>query len=259
MTHLDDSPTATAELLTGIKAVVFDCDGVIWRGTKVIPGALATVAALEAAGVAVYFVTNNSTRSRAMYMDKFAAKGMPHVRKDQILSASYAAAAYLQSIDFDGAVYVVGEVGILEELEEAGIPAIGGPDQPPMTLAELEVYKPDPSVSAVVVGADTGFSYTKAAIAQQYLLARPDNLFIATNPDTSFPTQGNFLPGAGMAVAAVEACASRKATIVGKPAPFLLHGVLDRLAASSSEPVDRSSVLMVGDRLDTDILFGSTV
>ena len=259
-------------VLEGTRVVIFDCDGVLWRGTEVIPGAIETVESLMARGIAVFFITNNSTRSRAMYTSKFASKGFPNVKETQILSASYAAAAYLSGELYgpegkgEGeetkAVYVVGEVGIMDELRLAGFDPLGGPDQDALTMAELEAYTPDPRVAAVVVGADTAFSYTKGAVAMQYLARGYVNgegktpVFVASNPDTSFPTMGNFLPGAGMAVAAVTAVAGRDPVVVGKPSSFLLDDVLARVENELGAKIDKSEILMVGDRLDTDILFG---
>merc|ERR1719440_505050 len=115
---------SAGSLLRSVSAFVFDCDGVIWRGDSVLEGVPETLDALRALGKQLVFVTNNSTKSREGYLGKFKGLGL-NVNAEEIYSSSFAAAAYLQSKSFptDGSkkVYVVGEVGICDELDLAGI------------------------------------------------------------------------------------------------------------------------------------------
>lgn len=241
--------SAAAELCASTDVFVFDLDGVVWLNKTVVPHAAETLAALRAAGKRVLFVSNNSTLSRQAYLKKFADFGIA-VAKEEIFPAAYACAQYLLSVGFRGKAYVVGTAGISDELTEAGIPWIGGPNEVSRPRSELLVAKRDPEVAAVVVGGDPNLFYSKIATAQLYLLNRPETLFVASNTDCTYPTEANTLPGAGMVVAAVETCSMRKAIVVGKPSQFLLDRALAHLG------VPRERVCMVGDRLDTDILFG---
>eukprot|EP01031_Cornospumella_fuschlensis_P039903 gene39903-48590_t len=83
------------ELCTQMDVFIFDCDGVIWKGDSLIPGVEKTLTKLRALGKKIFFVTNNSTKSRKGYLKKFEELGLL-VDQDEILSSSFAAAAYLQ-------------------------------------------------------------------------------------------------------------------------------------------------------------------
>nr|GMC51459.1 phosphoglycolate phosphatase 2 [Ipomoea batatas] len=116
------------ELLDSVNAFLFDCDGVIWKGDKLIDGIPEALDMLHRRGKKLVFVTNNSTKSRKQYAKKFQSLGIP-VSEDEIFSSSFAAAMYLKVRNFptDKKVYVIGEEGILEELELAGFTGLGGP------------------------------------------------------------------------------------------------------------------------------------
>ncbi|CAK9168000.1 unnamed protein product [Ilex paraguariensis] len=115
------------ELIDSVETFIFDCDGVIWKGDKLIDGVPETLDMLRSKGKRLVFVTNNSTKSRKQYGKKFETLGL-NVSEEEIFASSFAAAAYLKSINFpkDKKVYVIGEDGILKELELAGIPYLGG-------------------------------------------------------------------------------------------------------------------------------------
>ncbi|MBA0707575.1 hypothetical protein Golax_019609 [Gossypium laxum] len=116
------------ELIASVETFIFDCDGVIWKGDKLIDGVPETLDMLRSKGKRLVFVTNNSTKSRKQYGKKFETLGL-NVNEEEIFASSFAAAAYLKSINFpkDKKVYVIGEDGILKELELAGFQYLGGP------------------------------------------------------------------------------------------------------------------------------------
>ena len=121
--------TVPSELLDKTDVFIFDCDGVIWKGDSLIDGVPATLEMLRAAGKKIFFVTNNSTKSRKGYKGKFTSLGLD-VEPEEIFSSSFAAAAYLEQTKFKESgkkVYIVGEVGIQEELDLIGVPYIGAP------------------------------------------------------------------------------------------------------------------------------------
>jgi phosphoglycolate phosphatase len=170
-----------------VEAFIFDCDGVIWRGDQLIDGVPETLDMLRAAGKKTIFVTNNSTKSRQGYKEKFTKLGLK-VDAAEIYSSSFAAAEYLHTSNFDKKkkkVYIVGEVGIEEELDLLGIPYIGGTADkgkvPPMGKGDkMEV---DPDVAAVVVGFDRNINYYKIQYATVCIRELPGCEFIATNLD----------------------------------------------------------------------------
>ena len=243
-------------LLNGAKAFIFDCDGVIWRGDKLIEGIPETIEALRAAGKKLIFVTNNSTKSREGYLKKFLSLGL-NISAEEIYSSSYAAAAYLKSKNFptDGSkkVYVIGEIGIMEELALANIPHFGGPEDADakITLGKGVKMAHDADVSAVIVGFDREINYYKIQYATLCIRENEDCEFIATNRDAvTHLTDAQEWAGNGSMVGAIAGSAAREPTTVGKPSTFMLDDIADQFK------IDKSEICMVGDRLDTDIMFG---
>ena len=115
-------------LLDNVDIFIFDCDGVIWRGDSIIPGIPQVIENLKKSGKKLFFVTNNSTKSRAGYQSKFTSLGL-NVQPEEIFSSSFAAAAYLEQTKFKDTgkkVYIIGEKGISEELDLVGVPWLGG-------------------------------------------------------------------------------------------------------------------------------------
>ncbi|KAG6510492.1 hypothetical protein ZIOFF_028516 [Zingiber officinale] len=152
------------DLIDSVQTFILDCDGVIWKGDKLIDGVPETLDMLRSKGKRLVFVTNNSTKSRKQYGKKFETLGLS-VSEEEIFASSFAAAAYLKSIDFprDKKVYVIGEDGILKELELAGFQYLGGPEDGDKKI-ELKpgfLMEHDKNVGAVVVGFDRYFNYYK--------------------------------------------------------------------------------------------------
>ncbi|KAJ8413656.1 hypothetical protein AAFF_G00081630 [Aldrovandia affinis] len=240
------------ELLDSVESVLFDCDGVIWRGDQAIAGAPEVINSLKKNGKRVFFVTNNSTKTRKMYADKLAKMGF-NATEDEVFGTAYCSAMYLKSVSkLKGKVYLIGSNAMKEELLNVGIEEVGtGPD--PITGVQIDWANVplDPEVKAVVVGFDEHFSYMKLNRALQYL-SNPECLLIGTNTDTQLPLEGGkAVPGTGCLLKAVETAAQRKAQVVGKPNHFMFDCVANQYG------LDPAETLMVGDRLDTDILLGS--
>ncbi|KAI7841124.1 hypothetical protein COHA_005095 [Chlorella ohadii] len=241
-------------ILDKVDCFIFDCDGVIWRGDSVIDGVPETLDMLRAMGKQLVFVTNNSTKSRAGYLKKFTDLGL-NVKAEEIYSSSYAAAAYLEAIEFpkDKKVYVVGEVGIQEELDLKGIAHIGGPADADKKV-ELKpgmLLEQDPDVAAVVVGFDRHINYYKIQMATLCIRENPGCMFIATNLDAvTHLTDAQEWAGNGSMVGAIRGSTKREPTVVGKPAEFMLENIATKFG------LRRDQICMCGDRLDTDVLFG---
>ena len=243
-------------LLDGVDIFIFDCDGVIWRGDSVIPGIPQVIDKLRADGKTLFFVTNNSTKSRAGYKSKFTSLGLD-VQPEEIFSSSFAAAAYLEQTKFKESgkkVYIIGEKGISEELDLVGIPWLGGEGdkgQAP-NMGSGGKVDIDHDVGAVVVSFDRHINYYKLQYAQLCLNELPGCEFIATNMDrVTHLTDAQEWAGNGTMVGAVSGCTGRDPTVVGKPAPLMIDYIAQKYGIS-----DRSRICMVGDRLDTDIAFG---
>eukprot|EP01051_Picozoa_sp_SAG22_P005443 SAG22_NODE_322_length_12387_cov_50.101400_5_plen_277_part_00 len=231
----------------------------LWKGESAIAGAAGALARLATThGKRCFFVTNDSTRSRAACKEKFDRLGLgAHVEAGQMLTSSFAAAAYFNQTGFKKTAFVIGEQGIMDELALAGIPALGGPafsgrETPDMSQDPDVAVEVDPSVGAVVAGLDRGINYYKLQYAQRCLNSLPGCEFVATNLDeTAHLMRVQPWAEAGAMVGAVKGCTGKEPTLVGKPSPLLLDYLADEMG------LDRVKVCMVGDRLDTDIRFGA--
>lgn len=188
------------QLLDTVDSVLFDCDGVIWRGDQAIPGAPEVVNLLRKIGKKVFFVTNNSSKTRKMYADKMALMGF-NATEDEVFGTAYCSAMYLKTVcKLEGKVYLIGSNALSQELEAVGIQNTGvGPDHISGVQADWANVPLDPEVKAVVVGFDEHFSYMKLNRALQYL-TNPSCLFVGTNTDTRLPLEG------GKAVPGKEGC-----------------------------------------------------
>jgi phosphoglycolate/pyridoxal phosphate phosphatase family enzyme len=218
--------------------IVFDLDGVVYRGETALPGAVAILNRLAAEGHLLFYLTNNATRSRSDYAGKLIRMGIP-CEPEQVMTSAHATALYLK--DHGGAgrrAFVVGEKGLVEELEWAGL-----------TVVPLEAEE---RAEFVVAGLDKGFTYAKLARAYREIMAGA--AFIATNRDPTYPLEeGVEIPGGGTMVVAIEYATGRVPRLIGKPEPYALERIL---ALAGAQPAD---AVMVGDRTDTDIRVGRRV
>lgn len=197
------------------------------------------------------FVSNNSSKSRAEYLQRFHKLGMT-AYEEEVFCTSYVAAHYLKhSLKLQGKVYLLGMPGFAHELDLQGIHYTGPGEDPVLaTTAELLETPLDPEVRAVVVGYDKHFNLMKLMKACSYL-QQPTCHFIATNEDQCLPSKTHILfPGTGCYVKAVAYGSEREPTVLGKPHPPMLKVIQD------STDLDPARTLMIGDRLNTDILFG---
>ncbi|PKC16971.1 HAD-like protein [Rhizophagus irregularis] len=175
---------------------------------------------------------------------------------DEIFGSAYASAYYLKNIvkfPSDKKVYVVGDVGITEELESEGIRFAGAAedvkfDSTDWTFANI---KQDPEVGAVLCGFDININYLKYAKAYTYLHSNPGCLFLLTNDDSTFPASGSTFPGGGAIAAPLITALDRNPdAVLGKPNKPMLDCIVQKLSLNPER------TCMIGDRLSTDILFG---
>ena len=246
------------EFLDSFDTFLFDCDGVLWLGSHLLPSIKETLGLLNQLGKQLVFVTNNSTKCRAAYTKKFASFGID-VKEDQIFTSGYASAVYVR--DFlklepgKDKVWVFGESGISEELALMGFESLGGVD-PRLDEAFDHKTSPflvnglDPNVRCVVAGLDTKINYHRLAVSLQYLQQEDKVHFVGTNVDSTFPQKGFIFPGAGSCIASLACSSGRTPIYCGKPNINMLNTIV------SAKNLDKSRCCMVGDRLNTDIRFG---
>ncbi|KAL1462552.1 hypothetical protein WDU94_014380 [Cyamophila willieti] len=242
------------EFLNSFDTVLTDCDGVLWLENQLITGADQVINFLKSLGKRIFYVTNNSTKTREQLIVKLKKLGF-NAEPHEIVGTAYLAAQYLKKhLGSKKKVYIVGSSGIADELNLVGIENFGvGSDVLPSGMDYKNDYdqiKLDPLVGAVVVGYDSHISYPKITKAACYL-TDPNVLFVATNTDESFPMGPNLtIPGTGAMVAAVKTGAQREPVIIGKPSKLMGSYLIE------NHNLDPKRTLMIGDRGNTDIRLG---
>jgi phosphoglycolate phosphatase len=206
---------------------------------------------LKSQGKRTFLITNNSHIFRENYAEKCQKNGFNFDRED-VLTSSYVAAHYLKQMNFKQKAYVIGTETTEKELEFVGIEAFGsGPDilQPNLSEYMTKHYKLEENVGAVIVGNDPHFSIPKLVKAINYL-KHPNVLFFVTNSDDFVKLPGLVFPDAGAVVASIERASERQASVIGKPSAYSFSVISNALA------IDKDRSLMIGDCMNTDILFG---
>ncbi|KAF5400642.1 Phosphoglycolate phosphatase [Paragonimus heterotremus] len=236
------------DVLRQCRTYVFDCDGVLWHENHLLPGAVDLINYLLETDRHVFLITNNSTKSVEQYAEKCYRLGLP-VSEESIICSSNVAATYLKSKGISGPIYVLGHDGVGLELDKCGITHFGiGPDHP-LNSDPLDGIRLDPNTSGVLVGFDGHFNYRKLLKATSYISRGVP--FFATNEDAQLPAGDTVLPGTGAIVAAVKFASGKDPIVMGKPH----RPTFDLLCKLHNIEVEKT--IMVGDRLDTDILFGN--
>ncbi|XP_020809720.1 phosphoglycolate phosphatase 1B, chloroplastic [Drosophila serrata] len=233
--------------LDSIKSVICDADGVLWHLDKSIEGAVDIFNELGNSGRNIFIVTNNAAISRADFHKKASNFGMK-VDKDRILTSAYSCAHFLSAKKFQKKVFFMGEYGIQYELENAGLCCFKEDEKLKRPMQEfVKNLKLDPDVGAVVVGRDECFNMAKVVRAGSYL-QNPKVIFLGTCLDAAYPIcENRVMVGAGAMVAAIKTFTGRMPLVMGKPNPWMV----DKLKGL----IEPKSTLMVGDTLQTDILF----
>jgi 4-nitrophenyl phosphatase len=228
-------PSCLQDLLPPVRGLILDMDGVLWKENAPIGDLAAVFNRLASRGIRVAAATNNATKTVAEYVEKLHGFGVTFGAWQIVGSADATAAALASRLPQRGAVFVVGEGGVIEALLRHGFAAVTEPDN-------------TTEVVAVVAGLDRTLTYDKLRRAASDV--RRGIPFYGTNADVTFPTPEGLIPGAGSIIAAIEAAAGVKPTVTGKPAPFMFELAAERLQLT------RDDILVVGDRLETDIAGG---
>lgn len=206
--------------------ILFDLDGVLYRGDDAVPAAPPTLAELRARGIRLVFLTNNSARTPEQVAEKLREIGIEADPVEVVTSAL--ATAELLAERGGGRAFVIGQDGLREALVGAGLEVLGGEPE----TADL-----------VVVGFDGRATYAKLKTA--CLLVQRGAKLVATNADGSYPAANGLWPGAGALLSVITTTTGAEPEVVGKPFAPLFEAALRR--GGGGRP------LVVGDRLDTDI------
>ncbi|RLF21295.1 MAG: HAD family hydrolase [Thermoprotei archaeon] len=212
-----------------IRAVIADLDGCVYVGDRPLEGVAEAISVLRRMGVKVLFMTNNATKKPEDYASKLRSMGVEASPKD-ILTSGVIAASYIKEAWGPSRVMVVGSRALEEVLEEFG---------------HIRVTS---NADVVVAGLDFDFNYAKLRDASREV--RRGARFVATNTDATVPVEHDVLPGAGSIVKAIEVASGVKPIVVGKPSKIALREAMRRLKVKPSE------VVVVGDRVETDVKMG---
>ena len=208
---------------------LIDMDGVLYRGTEVIPGADDFIRQLRERRIPFRFLTNNSQRTRRDMVAKLARMGI-EVEEEHIFTCAMATARFLAEQKPGGTAFVIGEGGLLTALHQNGFAVVD--------------HEPD----YVVVGEGRTFNLEMVEAAVRMIVGGAK--LIATNLDPNCPTQNGLRPGCGAMVAMLETATGVKAFRVGKPSPVMMRAARKELGLTTDETT------MIGDTMETDILGG---
>jgi 4-nitrophenyl phosphatase len=219
--------------LNTIQALAIDMDGVLWRGDTPLPGLANFFKFLDRRELPFVLATNNASKTPVQYQQKLAGFGVA-IKPEQVMTSSLATAAYLKDEFKNGArVYVIGGDGLRQAMRDVGFTVVEDASQP---------------AEAVVAGIDFGLTYDKLKYAT--LLIQRGARFVGSNGDVTFPSEEGYYPGAGSILAAVQAATKVKPVVIGKPESFMFEIAMRKMGSQAEHTV------MIGDRLETDILGG---
>ncbi len=208
---------------------LIDMDGVLVHEGHALPGAKEFLARLAERGRRFLVLTNNSIFTARDLSARLAHSGLT-VPEESIWTSALATADFLSSQMPGGSAYVIGEAGLTTALYESGF-----------TLTDI---KPD----YVVLGETRTYSFE--AITRAIRLVGSGSRFIASNPDVTSPSAEGPLPATGSVAAMITKATGAQPYFVGKPNPMMFRSAMNRIEAHSE------STVMIGDRMDTDVVAG---
>ncbi|RAS65456.1 HAD superfamily hydrolase (TIGR01457 family) [Lentzea atacamensis] len=209
-------------------ALLIDLDGTVYRGSEAVPGAAEAVAAARSKGVGIRYVTNNASRSPQAVADHLVELGFDTSVDEVSTSAQAGAAMLAERLPKRSTVLVLGTKALEAEVFKRGLI--------PTDTAEGAV--------AVLQGLSMDLGWRE--LAEAAVAIRGGALWVACNVDATLPTERGLLPGNGSLVAALKTATGQEPLVAGKPATPLLQQAAKELQANRP--------LVIGDRLDTDIL-----
>ena len=212
-----------------VKNYLTDMDGVLVSGSTMIPGADAFIERLKEREIEFLVLTNNPLYTPGDLAHRLRALGLD-VPAERIFTSAMATARFLEAQNPDGTAFVIGESGLTEAIHGVGY-----------VITEID---PD----YVVLGET--HTYNLGRITKAIRLIAAGARFIATNPDPSGPSEGGIVPACGAMAALIEAASGKSPFYVGKPNPLMMRTALNYLDVHSEDTV------MIGDRMDTDIVAG---
>ena len=211
------------------QAFISDMDGVLYHGNKLLPGVPEFVEWLKREGKKFLFLTNSSERTTKELKDKMLRLGID-VDESVFYTSALATANFLASQKPGGSAYIIGEAGLIHAMYSVGY--------------TVNSVNPD----YVVIGETRSYNFEK--IEQAVNLVMRGAKLIGTNPDVTGPVEGGIVPATRALIAPVELATGRSAYYVGKPNPLMMRIAMRKLGCG------REDTVIIGDRMDTDIIAG---
>ncbi len=211
------------------KGFICDMDGVIYHGNKLVEGSEDFVTWLKAENKKFIFLTNSSEKTPKELQNKLLRMGI-EVDETHFITSAQATASFLASQNPNVGVYVIGEAGLINALHDAGF------------------YIDNVNPAYVVVGETRGYNYEQIEHAIRFVLNGAK--LIGTNSDLTGPSEKGIVPACRALIAPIEMATGRKAYFIGKPNPLIMRHAMKRIGC------ERQDTLIVGDRMDTDIIAG---
>jgi NagD protein len=211
------------------KGFISDMDGVIYHGNKLLPGVPEFVQWLKDEDKKFLFLTNSSERTPKELREKMLRLGID-IDENAFYTSALATAAFLSSQKPGGSAYIIGEAGLISAMYNSGY--------------SMNNVNPD----YVIVGDTRGYSFDKIELAVNLVLKGAR--LIGTNPDLTGPIEGGIMPATKALMAPIELSTGKKAYYVGKPNPLMMRIALKKLGCM------REDTIIIGDRMDTDIIAG---
>jgi len=212
---------------------IFDLDGTIYRGSHLIPDADVTINHLKELNKKLIFISNKTTGTVKDYFNFLTGKGLI-ISEDEIVNSTLVIKKYLNNNFYDGSFFAIGEEIFINEIEQAGLHFSSNPED----------------IDILIVTLDRTLDYDKLEIAARSL--ENGAKFFAANIDDTCPVDDGEVLDAGATISALEKRTHRKLEQhFGKPSEFMFEEINNRLN------IDLSKLLLVGDRLETDIAMGN--
>ena len=208
---------------------ICDMDGVIYHGNKLLPGVKEFVSWLKKENKKFLFLTNSSERSPKELKEKLKFLGI-EVDVKCFYTSALATAMFLESQKPQGSAYIIGEAGLINALYDVGY--------------TTNNVNPD----YVVMGESRSYSYERIEKAVNLVLNGAK--LIGTNPDLTGPIENGIAPATKALIAPIELATGKSAYFIGKPNPLMMRNALKILN------VQREDAIIIGDRMDTDIIAG---
>jgi NagD protein len=229
---ISSNASGSAEVPTPVEAEAYlmDMDGVLVRGAQVIPGAEEFINRLRSRGKPFLILTNNSLYTPRDLQARLAHAGLD-VPSEALYTAALATAQFLHRQCPGGKAYVIGEAGLTTALHDV----------------DYVLTEQDPDY--VVLGETHSYSFQR--LTQAIRLVAAGARFIATNPDVVGPAEEGLVPATGAVAALISEATGVRPYFVGKPNPLMMRSALRQLGAHSE------TAIMIGDRMDTDIIAGT--